>query len=166
MLQAFIRATSMEFISFLLFHIHIALYTYCSDGVLLLQWTSAAPLAGGVVLQHSCRGEVVPPVVVPAQSRVGADQVWAQVGNHLLHFIKTLKLLKIKKKTQKWWIWDISNRSSTDRFPSSRPSRVLSKFAFSLSQDCELPDKKEVSPDRLQRASSALRPERWNSSRL
>lgn len=43
--------------------------------------------------------------------------------------------------------------------PPSRPSRVLSKFAFSLSQDCELPDKKEVSTARLHSASSAPRPE-------
>lgn len=41
-------------------------------------------------------------------------------------------------------------------FPRLAPPRVLSKFAFSLSQDCELPDKKEVSTDRLQNTPSAL----------
>lgn len=137
-------------------------FMFCTHAAVLLQWTSAAPLAGGAVLQRSCRGEVVPPVVVPAQPRMGADQVRAQVGNPLALFDWNAEAAQNKKGTT---MMNLSDRRCTDGFSSSRPSRVLSKFAFSLSQDCELPDKKEVSTDRLQSASSALRPECWNRSR-
>lgn len=48
-----------------------------------LQWAGAALMVGGSVLQHGGCRKVVSSVVVPSQSWMGADQVWAKVFSRL-----------------------------------------------------------------------------------
>lgn len=54
-------------------------YILSSSVCVLCQWAGAAPVAGGVVFQYECRGEMVPSLVFPAQSWLGSDKVWTQV---------------------------------------------------------------------------------------
>lgn len=61
----------MGFISF--FH------TWYLNMFLPHQWASAAPMVGGVVLEHGCCRKMVSAMVIPSQSWMGTDQVWTQV---------------------------------------------------------------------------------------
>lgn len=65
-------------------HAHNLTLLLCSWSLNLrlpYQWAGAALMVGGVVLQHGCCRKMVSSMVLPSQSWMGTDQVWAQVRN-------------------------------------------------------------------------------------
>lgn len=98
------------------------------------QRAGAAPVAGGALFQPGDCGEVVPALVLPAQPRLGPDQVRAAVRRRWAS----------GALAPGWgWGWGSTLRAA-DSLPCLLASSVLCCFAFSLSQDWELPARREV----------------------